>query len=68
MSNLHVQVFAYHKSLPMKMMSHKFGCTDPVTGKLKRMVGYLFQVSVGEGSQTLVVANSMGTINILEMV
>jgi hypothetical protein len=47
---LHVQVFAYHRSLPMEMMSHKFGCTDPVTGKLKRMVGYLFQVSVGEGS------------------
>jgi hypothetical protein len=63
-----VQVFAYHKSLPMEMMSHKFGCTDPVTGKLKRMAGCVSSVCWRGKSQTLVAAISIGTINILEMV
>jgi protein suppressor of PHYA-105 1 len=65
-----MQVFAYHKSLPMEMASHKFGCTDPVTGREIEEDGGQFVSSVcwrGK-SQTLVAANSMGNIKILEMV
>lgn len=63
-------VFAYHKSLPMEMASHKFGCTDPITGREVEEEGGQFVSSVcwrGK-SQTLVAANSMGNIKILEMV
>ncbi|XP_024377593.1 protein SPA1-RELATED 4 isoform X1 [Physcomitrium patens] len=63
-------VFAYHKSLPMEMASHKFGCTDPITGREVEEDGGQFVSSVcwrGK-SQTLVAANSMGNIKILEMV
>ncbi|BBN06975.1 protein SPA1-related 3/4 [Marchantia polymorpha subsp. ruderalis] len=63
-------VFAYHKSLPMPMASHKFGCADPITGQETEDDGGQFVSSVcwrGK-SQTLVAANSMGNIKVLEMV
>ncbi|CAM6128400.1 unnamed protein product [Calypogeia fissa] len=63
-------VFAYHKSLPMPMASHKFGCADPITGQETEDDNGQFVSSVcwrGK-SQTLVAANSMGNIKVLEMV
>ncbi|KAL3695159.1 hypothetical protein R1sor_008810 [Riccia sorocarpa] len=63
-------VFAYHKSLPMPMASHKFGSADPITGQETEDDGGQFVSSVcwrGK-SQTLVAANSMGNIKVLEMV
>eukprot|EP00850_Spirogloea_muscicola_P017034 SM000142S00548 [mRNA] locus=s142:277986:283058:- [translate_table: standard] len=63
-------VFAYHKSLPMPMASHKFGGADPVTGTETEDDSGQFVSSVcwrGK-TQTLVAANSMGNIKVLEMV
>eukprot|EP00850_Spirogloea_muscicola_P010076 SM000058S18506 [mRNA] locus=s58:255014:258826:- [translate_table: standard] len=62
--------FAYHKSLPMPMASHKFGGADPVTGTETEDDSGQFVSSVcwrGK-TQTLVAANSMGNIKVLEMV
>jgi WD40 repeat protein len=39
-------VYAYHKSLPMEMASHKFGCTDPITGREVEEDGGQFVSSV----------------------
>lgn len=64
------QVFAYHKSLPMPMAWHKFGCADPVTGQETEDDGRQFVSSVcwrGK-SKMLVAANSMGNIKLLELV
>eukprot|EP00245_Coleochaete_scutata_P002317 TRINITY_DN13018_c0_g2_i1.p1 TRINITY_DN13018_c0_g2~~TRINITY_DN13018_c0_g2_i1.p1 ORF type:complete len:321 (+),score=40.09 TRINITY_DN13018_c0_g2_i1:143-964(+) len=62
-------VFAYHRSLHMPMVSHQFGSLDPVTGAETEDDGGQFVSSVcwrGK-TQTLVAANSMGNIKILEM-
>lgn len=68
--SVHLQVFAYHKSLPMPMASHKFGGADPVTGAETEDDAGQFVSSVcwRGNSQTLVAANSMGNIKIVEMV
>lgn len=63
-------VFAYHKSLPMPMASHKFGGADPMSGQDTQEDSGQFVSSVcwrGK-SQTLLAANSMGNIKMLEMV
>lgn len=63
-------VFAYHKSLPMPIASHKFGCLDPISGKnVEDDTGkFVSSVCWRAKSQTLVAANSMGNIKVLEMV
>lgn len=63
-------VFVYHKSLPMPMLSHKFGCIDSISGQDTGDGNGEFVSSVcwrGK-SQLLVAANSMGNIKVLEMV
>ena len=64
------QVFVYHKSLPMSMLSHKFGYVDPFSGQELDDNGGQFVSSVcwKRKSQILVAANSVGNINVLEMV
>lgn len=64
------EVFVYHRSLPMPMLSHKLGCADPISGQEVEDVGGQFVSSVcwRGTSQTLVVANSLGNIKVLEMV
>lgn len=64
------EVFVYHKSLPVTMLSHKFGYADPISGQEFEDTGGQFVSSVcwrGK-SQTLVAANSVGNIKVLEMV
>lgn len=64
------EVFVYHKSLPVTMLSHKFGYADPISGQEFEDTGGQFVSSVcwrGK-SQTLVAANSVGDIKVLEMV
>lgn len=64
------QVFAYHKSLPMPVATHKFGWLDPLTGKSMGDDTGKFVSSVcwRAKSQTLVAANSLGNVKVLEMV
>ncbi|MCO5577339.1 hypothetical protein L7F22_031168 [Adiantum nelumboides] len=63
-------VFAYHKSLPMPVATHKFGWVDPLTGKSMGDDTGKFVSSVcwRAKSQTLVAANSLGNVKVLEMV
>ncbi|KAI3449247.1 hypothetical protein Pfo_005912 [Paulownia fortunei] len=63
------EVYAYYRSLPMPITSHKFGCIDPISGD---------EISDGNGHfvssvcwrkkyQMIVAANSSGSIKILRM-
>ncbi|KAI5063029.1 hypothetical protein GOP47_0021576 [Adiantum capillus-veneris] len=63
-------VFAFHKSLPMPVATHKFGWVDPLTGKSMGDDTGKFVSSVcwRAKSQTLVAANSLGNVKVLEMV
>jgi protein suppressor of PHYA-105 1 len=53
----------------MSMLSHKFGYADPFSGQELDDNGGQFVSSVcwRRKSQTLVAANSVGNINVLEM-
>jgi protein suppressor of PHYA-105 1 len=64
------QVFGYHKSLPMPLGSHKFGCIDRLSGRAAAEETGKFVSSVcwRAKSKTLVAANSVGNIKVLEMV
>lgn len=64
------EVFVYHKSLPVTMLSHKFKNADPISGRELEDVGDQFVSSVcwRNKSQVLVTANSVGNIQVLEMV
>lgn len=64
------EVFVYHKSLPVAMLSHKFKNADPISGRELEDVGDQFVSSVcwRNQSQILVTANSVGNIQVLEMV
>eukprot|EP00250_Pteridium_aquilinum_P021219 c25059_g1_i3 orf=1096-4158(-) len=64
------EVFVYHKSLPVAMLSHKFKNADPISGQELDDVGDQFVSSVcwRKKSQVLVTANSVGNIQVLEMV
>ncbi|KAJ7571071.1 hypothetical protein O6H91_01G147600 [Diphasiastrum complanatum] len=64
------EVFVYHQSFPMPMASHKFGSADPILGQKTEDESGQFVSSVcwRAKSQTLVAANSMGNIKLLEMV
>ncbi|KAH7423262.1 hypothetical protein KP509_12G047000 [Ceratopteris richardii] len=63
-------VFAYHRSLPMPVATHKFGWVDPLTGKnMGDDTGkFVSSVCWRAKSQTLVAANSLGNVKVLEMV
>lgn len=64
------QVYAYHRSLPMPITSHKFGALDPVSGQEIGDDNGLFVSSVcwREKSNMVVAANSNGNIKLLEIV
>ncbi|CAA0838211.1 Protein SPA1-RELATED 2 [Striga hermonthica] len=63
-------VYAYHRSLPMPITSHKFGSFDPITGKETENDNGLFVSSVcwRKKSNMVVAANSSGSIKLLQLV
>ncbi|KAL8207831.1 hypothetical protein R6Q57_007243 [Mikania cordata] len=64
------EVFAYYKSLPMPITSHKFGTIDPVSGKETENESNHFVSSVcwRQKSDMVVAANSTGCLKLLQMV
>ncbi|KAL2544297.1 Protein SPA1-RELATED 2 [Forsythia ovata] len=64
------EVFAYYKSLPMPITSHKFGSIDPISGKETGDDNGQFVSSVcwRRKSNMVVAANSTGCIKLLEIV
>ncbi|KAI7730899.1 hypothetical protein M8C21_013321, partial [Ambrosia artemisiifolia] len=64
------EVFAYYKSLPMPITSHKFGSIDPVSGKETENESNHFVSSVcwRQKSDMVVAANSTGCLKLLQMV
>ncbi|KAG4117504.1 hypothetical protein ERO13_D12G235900v2 [Gossypium hirsutum] len=64
------EVYAYYRSLPMPITSHKFGSIDPISGKDTDDDNGLFVSSVcWRGKSDMVVAaNSSGCIKVLQMV
>lgn len=65
-----LQVYVYHKSLPMPVTSHRFGSIDPISGEETDDDNGLFVSSVcWRGKSDMVVAaNSSGCIKVLQMV
>ncbi|KAH1251542.1 Protein SPA1-RELATED 2 [Glycine max] len=63
------EVFAYYKSLPMPVTSHRFGSIDPISGKETDVDNGLFVSSVcwREKSDMVIAANSSGCIKVLQM-
>ncbi|KAJ4955402.1 hypothetical protein NE237_012185 [Protea cynaroides] len=64
------EVYAYYRSLPMPITSHKFGSFDPITGKEIGDDNGQFVSSVcWRGKSNMVVAaNSSGSIKLLQMI
>ncbi|TKY60701.1 SPA1-related 2 protein [Spatholobus suberectus] len=64
------EVYAYYKSLPMPVTSHKFGSIDPISGKETDDENGQFVSSVcWRGKSDMVIAaNSSGGIKVLQMV
>ncbi|KAL3517259.1 hypothetical protein ACH5RR_024161 [Cinchona calisaya] len=64
------EVFAYYRSLPMPITSHKFGSVDPISGhKIDGSNGqFVSSVCWRRKSNTVVAANSSGSIKLLRMV
>ncbi|KAL2523572.1 SPA1-related 3 [Abeliophyllum distichum] len=63
------EVFVYHKAFPMPALSFKFNNTDPISGdELDDTSQFISSVCWRGQSPTLVAANSMGNIKLLEMV
>lgn len=64
------EVFAYYKSLPMPITSHKFGSIDPISGKETDDDNGQFVSSVcwRQKSNTVLAASSSGCIKLLEIV
>ncbi|KAK1439601.1 hypothetical protein QVD17_05421 [Tagetes erecta] len=63
------EVVVYHKAFPMPALSYKFKTTDPVSGDdLGDSDQFVSSVCWRVQSSTLVAANSMGDIKLLEMV
>ncbi|XP_077252163.1 protein SPA1-RELATED 2-like isoform X2 [Tasmannia lanceolata] len=64
------EVYSYYRSLPMPITSHKFGSIDPISGQETGDDNGQFVSSVcwrGK-SNTVVAANSTGSIKLLQMV
>ncbi|KAK4373975.1 hypothetical protein RND71_004652 [Anisodus tanguticus] len=63
------EVVVYHKVFPMPALSFKFNCTDPLSGdEVDDSAQFISSVCWRGQSPTLVAANSMGNIKLLEMV
>ncbi|KAK6935492.1 WD40 repeat [Dillenia turbinata] len=64
------EVYAYYRSLPMPITSHKFGSIDPISGKETDDDAGQFVSSVcwRAKSNTVVSANSTGCIKLLQLV
>ncbi|CAN4075543.1 unnamed protein product [Withania somnifera] len=63
------EVIIYHKAFPMPALSFKFSCTDPLSGdEVDDSAQFISSVCWHGQSPTLVAANSMGNIKLLEMV
>ncbi|KAJ4953689.1 hypothetical protein NE237_030521 [Protea cynaroides] len=64
------EVYAYYRSLPMPITSHKFGSIDPITGQETGDDNGQFVSCVcwRRKSNTVVAANSSGSIKLLQMV
>ncbi|XP_028119004.1 protein SPA1-RELATED 3 isoform X2 [Camellia sinensis] len=63
------EVFIYHKAFPMPALSFKFSSTDPLSGDDgDDSAQFISSVCWRGQSSTLVAANSMGNIKLLEMV
>lgn len=67
---VHLQVYAYYKSLQMPITSKKFGSIDPISGEEIENDNGQFVSSVcwREKSNMVVAANSSGCIKLLQMV
>ncbi|KAI3457455.1 hypothetical protein Pfo_014118 [Paulownia fortunei] len=62
------EVFVYHKTFPMPALSFKFNSTDPLSGdEVDDTAQFISSVCWRGQSSTLVAANSMGNIKLLEM-
>lgn len=62
------QVFVYHKAFPMPALSFKFNSTDPLSGdEVDDQAQFISSVCWRGQSSTLVAANSLGNIKLLEM-
>ncbi|XP_076915437.1 protein SPA1-RELATED 2-like [Bidens hawaiensis] len=64
------EVFAYYRSLPMPITSHKFGSIDPISSKETEHENNHFVSSVcwRQKSDTVLAANSSGCLKLLQMV
>ena len=64
-----LQVYIYSRAVPTPMFSHKFGMLDEVTGTISTNEQNQFVSSVAwrPNSQTLLAANSTGSVKILDM-
>lgn len=62
------EVFVYHKAFPMPALSYKFNSTDPSGDEMDDGMQFISSVCWRGQSNTLVAANSMGDIKLLEMV
>ncbi|PWA34797.1 mitogen-activated protein (MAP) kinase, ERK3/4, Apoptotic protease-activating factor 1 [Artemisia annua] len=64
------EVFAYYRSLPMPITSHRFGSIDPVSGKETDHGNNQFVSSVcwRQKSDMVIAANSSGCLKLLQMV
>ncbi|PSS16178.1 Protein SPA1-RELATED like [Actinidia chinensis var. chinensis] len=63
------EVFIYHKAFPMPALSFKFSTTDPLSGdEIDDNAQFISSLCWRGQSSTLVAANSMGNIKLLEMV
>ena len=65
-----LQVYAYYKSLPMPIASHKFGSIDPIYGKeTDDDYGHFVSSVCWKGKSNMVIAaNSSGSIKVLQIV
>ncbi|KAM3396069.1 protein SPA1-RELATED 4 isoform X1 [Capsicum galapagoense] len=62
------EIFVYHKAFPMPTLSFKFNSTDPLSGdEVDDQAQFISSVCWRGQSSTLVAANSMGNIKLLEM-
>lgn len=69
MSFFMVQIFIYHKAFPMPALAFKFGSRDPLSGdEVDDNAQFISSLCWRRQSSTLVAANSMGNIKLLEMV
>ncbi|KAM1397163.1 hypothetical protein ACFX2I_014771 [Malus domestica] len=64
------EVYAYHRSLPMPITSHKFGSIDPISGKETNdySAQWVSSVCWRGKSDMVVAANSDGCIKVLQIV